>query len=146
MQTLTYKQAYDKIIEAYFKDEIKPYNGQFCFCGTLAGFVISNAFEQPDNYRGWPTNEYSSNELNKMEVALLYAIYNGVNGTGNIYEPFAYDMTETRERTISHPNYENALFAGMCAALEVLKDIHRARNENVDEVPVFTKRNLKTPA
>jgi len=34
---MTYKQAYDKIIDAYFKDEIKPMDSNFCFCGTLHG-------------------------------------------------------------------------------------------------------------
>lgn len=33
---LTYRQAYDKIIDAYFKGEIRPMEAMFCFCGILS--------------------------------------------------------------------------------------------------------------
>lgn len=41
-----------------------------------------------------------------------------------------------------YPKYEDDFFKGMTAALEVLKDIHRSRGEDVDGVKVFTKRVL----
>lgn len=44
----------------------------------------------------------------------------------------------------SSMNYEEGLFEGMVKALEVLKEIHRSRGENVDEeIQAFTKRNLQ---
>ena len=43
----------------------------------------------------------------------------------------------------THPKYEDALFEGMCAALEVLKNIHKSRNEDVDECNYLVKRNLE---
>jgi hypothetical protein len=45
-----------------------------------------------------------------------------------------------RQEIMQHENYENALFNAMCNALEVLKQIHIAWGENVDETPVFKKR------
>lgn len=41
------------------------------------------------------------------------------------------------------PDYENKLFNGMVAALEVLKQIHIEHGEVIDEEPVFTKRILQ---
>lgn len=138
MNKLTYHEAYNKIIEAYFKDEIKPYSGKFCFCGTLAGFNEYGGCE--GNYRGWPTKVYNDQELQMMENALLITIFNGVGGNLSKFNPFEGDNSDDRIKTITHPNYEDALFNGMCKALEVLKEIHRSRGENVDDVPVFTKR------
>lgn len=126
MEKLTYKQAYDKIIQAYFKDEIKPMEPEFCFCGTLAG---------NGNWGGYgfgeQSNLYSLKEFDIMESALLNTMDSILGGNLVVNQ--------------SSPFYEDALFAGMSAALEVLKEIHRARGEDVDEVPMFTKRELLTP-
>jgi hypothetical protein len=46
---MDYKTAYNKIIDAYFKDEIRPYISKFCFCGTLYG--SSNWYNpEPNSY------------------------------------------------------------------------------------------------
>lgn len=137
MEKLTYKQAYDKIIQAYFRDEIKPKNSDFCFCGTLSpnrgDWNVIQYFswgeEKPEfiNYNYNWAEPYTLYEYKKMEWALIhhkniYGGYNNVNCDG-----------------------EDALFAGMSAALDVLKEIHQSRGEDVDGVQVFTKRELATP-
>lgn len=121
---MTYREAYDKIIAAYFKDEIQPWESQFCFCGNLN-----------DKNPGWGyiwdyNNYYSYEQYNKMEYALLDSLfYETVSGitkcadTGNLL-------------------YEEKLFDGMSAALDVLKQIHIERGEIIDEVPEVTKREL----
>lgn len=148
MQQLTYKQAYDKIIEAYFKDQIQPYEPKFCFCGTLSGG--SN----------WERGMYNGRELRLMEASLLKTLR--AETLGFIGEPVMveeaspelgcghlayYEPRQTNgsiEEIIEHPNYETALFNGMVAALGTLKEIHRSRGEDVDgDIPVFSKRNLK---
>jgi len=121
---LTHKQAYDKIIDAYFKDEIQPYDAKFCFCGTLAENSYdwhnrsSNIFEEIKHrdYKYYKGVDYA-----RMEHALL----SNINGLPNY-----------------HSDYETALFSAMSAALDVLKQIHIERGEVIDEVPVFTKREL----
>src|SRR5690349_13607846 len=124
---MTYQQAYNKIIEAYFKDEIEPWDAKFCFCGTLCNgktgwnrsTILAINKNDPHNDYG----DYLGIEYTKMERALL--------------EPFNCPGRR-------HNDYEAALFEGMCAALDVLKEIHRSRGENVDEVlPAFTKRQLQ---
>ena len=115
---MNYQQAYNKIIEAYFRDEIKPMHREFCFCGTLAGG------------EDWNKNSsYNNREYGDMESALLENIshYN--------CNKILYDETPNSE-------YEKQLFAGMSAALDVLKQIHIERGEVIDEVPAFTLRNV----
>lgn len=121
MDKLTYRQAYDKIIEAYFKDEIEPFDSEFCFCGTLAP-----DFDWKYNKGGYP---YTNDEYVNMESTLLKVICKTTIG---FMKARQFDS-----------NYENALFAGMSAALDVLKEIHRSRGEDVDgEFTPFTKREL----
>lgn len=133
MQTLTYKQAYDKIIQAYFRDEIKISDPEFCFCGTLnmnnGGYWCGYNWKLNGIY-------YTGNELQKMEEALLTTINDHLTVT-DIY-------VHTIDKIMCDPNYETALFAGVSAALDVLKQIHRSRGEDVDgdSVKVFSKRNL----
>ena len=129
MGKLTYKQAFDKITEAYIKDEIQPFRNEFCFCGTLA-----------DGSAGWRhrnINGYSVLEFVKMEDALLNTISANTGGGPSWFRALicTSDMVE-------HSNYEDAIFLGMCAALEVLKQIHIERGEIIDETPTFTKRQL----
>lgn len=122
---MTYNEAYDKIIQAYFKDEIHPANPMFCFCGNLC-----------DNTQDWfgiplelhrNSHGYKGQDFVRMESALF----------GSITNEFHLLLHD-----VGSAEYEDALFAGMSAALEVLKQIHRERGEDVDSVPVFTKRQL----
>lgn len=126
MEKLTYRQAYDKIIEAYFGDQIRPMESNFCFCGTLC--------DNTSDWAGWIRNKdshgYTGRDFDTMEQAL----FKGIRITAN--KSVTYLM---RHEGV----YEDALFAGMSAALDVLKKIHRSRGENVGEdMPAFTKREL----
>ncbi len=116
---MAYQQARDKIIQAYFRDEIKPLDAKFCFCGTLC----DNKSEWHDPPMHKPLLEYTGEQFRQMELALWLPF-----GVSNILS--------------SHPNYEEFLFLGMCAALDVLKEIHRSRGEDVDGVEVFKKREI----
>jgi hypothetical protein len=116
MERLTYKQAYDKIIDAYFKDEIEPYDAKFCFCGTLC-----------DNSVGWMGNSLTGIHNN-------FGSYSGVD-----YGKMESALFSKIDRTGRHmPDYEDALFSGMVAALDVLKEIHRSRGEDVDSLPALS--------
>jgi hypothetical protein len=122
---MTYKQAYDKIIEAYFKNQIKPLSADFCFCGTLAGGSNRWFGESCEWHKDF--GNYKGREYVRMEVALFDGLKKS-SGTEHWYN----DM----------PGYEDALFSGMCAALDVLKQIHIERGEIVDDLPSLTKRVL----
>ena len=128
---MNYQQAYDKIIQAYFKDEILPLDAQFCFCGTLCD--NSNRWNK-DSFgkRHNDFGNYKGPEYVKMERALL----DPIKETSFGYRSFEHSPEE----------YEAALFAGMSAALDVLKEIHRSRGEDVDNIQTpFVKRQLACP-
>lgn len=134
MGKLTYQQAYDKIIDAYFKNEIRPYEPRFCFCGTLnnnEGEWFNSKLERSGIY-------YTHKELKKMEMPFLMTIdYFTLNEGKKI--PSSVDNSFS---IMIHHNYENALFEGMCRALEVLKQIHISRGETIDGNIGFKKREL----
>ncbi len=116
----TYFEQREKIIQAYFRDEIKPYERNFCFCGTLCNntdewFGMAMSFHNDSHgYRG--------RDFVQMETVLLMEVDVEVG-----------------------PDYEDQLFKGMCAALDVLKEIHRSRGEDVDTEPAtpFIQRKPK---
>jgi hypothetical protein len=133
---MTYNEAYNKIIEAYFKDEIRPFDPDFCFCGTLNRNNNSWCNLYHDSS---VVPEYQPMEFVKMESALLtpfIKISNNVERVGDDPGEWSGHVCP------STLGYEDALFAGMCAALEELKAIHKSRGENVDELPKLTKRQL----
>lgn len=137
--TLTYAEARNKILDAYFKDEIKPFDMNFCFCGTLAGGV---EWAIPSNINGID-KKYTKSEYTEMESALLYVFtetFSTVVRSGN--NPADWQVYDSKY-IVQHPEYENVLFRGMEKALEVLKEIHRSRGEDVDNpAPSFTKRSI----
>lgn len=120
----TYKEQFDKITEAYIKGDMKPLDPKFCFCGTICensnDWFISSCEIHKDY------GVYTGPELVRMEKALL-------------------DTIDSEEYGDSEEEYEAVLFKGMCAAIDVLKQIHIEHGEIIDEVPAFTKRELKTP-
>ena len=116
-----FQTQYDKIIQAYFKDEIKPQDAEFCICGTLCN--------NNSKWAGhWPIRNdyghYTGLEYTRIENALFFGI-GEVDGNRHTNKPS-----------------ESGLFSGMCAALDVLKQIHIERGEVIDEVPVFKQRQL----
>jgi len=132
---MTYKEAESLIIDAYFKDEIKPYHAEFCFCGTLNKGNPSwfNSIEKKNGY------SYSHEELKKLENCFLVTINIHTIKTGGKLDDCQNDYLNIT----NHPNFENALFEGMIAALEMLKQIHKTRGEDVDKIISFVKRDLK---
>lgn len=143
---LTYKQAYDLLIDAYYKDEIKPYDASFCFCGNLN-----------ENNRSWLSHDdkctthydginYNGKELWLMEDALLSHLNKELYTDGK-YTMFSKDYSfedgwVVRKDTTKYENYEDVLFEAFCKALDVLKQIHIERGEVIDEVCELSKRVL----
>lgn len=136
----TYKEQYDKIVEAYFRDEIKPYEPKFCFCGNLCDNTDRwfNYFS-PSKHN--PSHGYGGVQLFKMEAALLDTIKNELSLDEFNEWSDEFDSCKEPEK---HPQYETALFNGMTAALEVLRQIHAERGDvTAIEIPLV-KRELQT--
>lgn len=137
MNNPTYKEQFDKITRAYINDEIQPYDIEFCFCGTLS--------YKKDALGWWDTDFYCFQDLHNMEFELLNTIMVKTIGGNDIYIQSDLDNDncwEKRDAVKNHSNYEDAVFEGMCKALDVLKAIHISKGEVIDEVPAFQKRKL----
>lgn len=119
-QLPTYRQQYDKIIDAYFKDEIKPMDSSFCFCGTLA--PDRNWAYQNDSKR----YHYTVDEYRRMESPLI-------NDWNKKHRDAWYQKMVSK---VDYDGYEDDLFIGMAASLDELKKIHEEHGEVIDEVPV----------
>lgn len=133
----TYNEQFNKITEAYIKGEIRPYEANFCFCGTLCNNDSSWFMSSGGEGKGY--GAYSHKELKKMEKAVLCTLAKLTLGIDE-----KIPSHENMERIKEHLNYETALFNGMVAALEELKQIHIERGEVIDQAPVFIKRELAT--
>lgn len=120
---MTYNEAETKIFDAYFKDEIRPCSAMFCFCGTLAG---GDEWYWKVNETNFTLNGYTGEEYVDME----WALFKGM------------DEVDIFASEPSDDNYEEALFNGMCKALEELKNIHLAKGETIDGNIGLKKRNL----
>jgi|SRR6185369_7059233 len=120
---MDYKTVYDKIIQTYYRDEIKPMDPEFCFCGTIADGA------------GWYVGDvnYSLNEYEQME----HALFVGIKEIDGRY-------WSVRDELENYPNMtESGIFNGMVKALEVLRGIHISRGEKIDEEVTFKKRELQ---
>lgn len=143
---MTYKEAYNKIIAAYFKDKIQPYDAHFCFCGTLGYTRDSSKQHSQSPAAFWDSTLFSVEEYTKMEYALLSPLRDKFAPECGIYLNSRHDVTYNVHVRIhnmrKNPDYEDVLFEGMCKALDVLKEIYIKRGENVDDVPVFIQRKI----
>lgn len=134
---------YQKILDAYMADEIQPFDNQFCFCGTLAMHTYDDDLSV--DAIAWSTTEYTAIELKAMEFALLNTINRQTYPNSSILQCLVWEEGQSIPKAKdAHPNYDTALFNGMCAALDVLKTIHESRGEAVDAAFLLPKRQLLT--
>lgn len=126
-----FKQAFDKITEAYIKDRIRPLSGNYCICGTLYG--NSNWMNVVKLRAGFP---YSIEELIMIESALLSPLIPfGAEKHGDWRGAWGGWLECDAE------GYEDALFDGMSAALDIFREIHISRGEDVEAFE-FKKREV----
>ncbi len=163
MNILTYQQQWNKLTEAYIKNEIDPHNNCACFVGNLLGgselwancrnididkvtgnsVAIISLLDAAWMKRVLATEGYSfytPMDVINLEDAFLNTYYqNGGKGTDTI----DVDEDEDEDNTYSDsPINENALFAAFEKTLDLLKQIHIEKGDIIDEVKPFVKRKL----
>lgn len=149
---LTYREAYDRIVDAYFKDELDPFDDCACFIGNLlfgddswVGCRTTRNLYPPQtseillairfvNNFGYTPDQITDLELNFLSCIAKY--------------DFNKAKVEAREKP-RHEVYkmyrrfdEDTLFLAMSSTLDMLKAIHEDNGEIVD-APVLTKRILQ---
>ena len=127
---LTYIEARDKIWNAYFRDEITPIYSCACFVGNLLG--------EKDTW--WMGREACRIDYENPIAAMTDRAFVEKNGMYSAEEILSMEAAFMK----CYPSQgEEKLFAGMLAALEVLKQIHRDRGDYIPEdEPLLTKRTL----
>lgn len=104
----TYQSQYEKLIQAYFKDEIEPMNPFKCFCGVIANNNGMWLYQDKKESK----EPYTLEEFRRVEAVFLF----GINA---IDIKFLTDGKYTDE----------GLFNGLLRGLEELKLIHLEHNE-----------------
>jgi hypothetical protein len=144
---LTYREAYDRIVDAYFKDQLNPFQSCACFIGNLLGSQIWSACrgnpklkQESDKVEGLlliNSFGYSIYQIELMEDNFLNEIFFAIKG----YRYASPRNEGYASGQLMGEKYENALFAAMSSTLDILKKIHEENGEVVD-APVFIKREL----
>lgn len=141
MQAPTFKQQYDKIVSAYFKDELQPYIRCACFIGNLIGDQ-GNFREQNPRISYFANKFYTEKQIEDLERNFLITIsQNTIESQRKCLS--ASDTVDMINIIAGDRNYENALFMAMDSTLQMLKEIHKGWGENVEECK-FEKRTLQT--
>lgn len=153
---LTYKQAYDRLTEAYIAGKVEPFNPCSCFIGNL--LLTDNWMELRNGWSECKVNKgrnplfinyenYTNIEIVRMEhIFMKEYVMNHPTGKGkNFSTLIMYYSGEDYviNRMANSGIDEEALFKAFCVALDELREIHLSKGEDLEEVPVF-KRRLQT--
>lgn len=155
MNTPTYQEQWQKITSAYLNNELNPWRNCACFVGNLLQKRSDWAFcrselgvlTQDEIYRNigikyinmLSGDLYSAQEIIALELNFLQVIDAGTENKGKLGFAISSDFSLKQE----HPNYENALFEAMVSTLEMLRQIHISKGEDVDSIEL-KKRELAT--
>lgn len=144
MNTPSYKEQWDKLTKAYINDEVNPYDECACFVGNLLnGSSNWAACRMGDAYRGASkvyfdatfNDYYTSYDIVALENTFMGIIWGYVRPHYVIETGCAYAYNHLEEK-------EEILFKAFEKTLELLKQIHISKGENVEEEFEFKKRQL----
>lgn len=138
---MKFQDAYNKIVTAYYKNELNPWAPCACFVGNLL-----------NNRRDWGAVKSSENfiwkdmfyphgreQRNSCEIEVIKEQSNGFYSSDDISR-LEYNFIMTLQKSNSE-NREEYLFKAMESTLELLRKIHEEKGEIVKDY-TFTKREL----
>lgn len=146
----TYEQQWQKLTTAYLNNELRPFSSSFCLCGNLCDNsddwfnrnCSHRAINVPLDTKHHDYGQYTGQELFDMEDALLQTIHKQC-GTTSKYDKLCTNKDRLKYFVEHHPNFEDALFEGMCNALEVLRKIHESKGDETAKIITLSKRVLQ---
>lgn len=145
---LTFSEQKDKLINAYLKNEINPYDNCACFIGNLLNGNHGWAFARPLSMKALGCSEqeckirsyqaintimresvgtYTLEEIYNLEKTFMDIIKKG--GVGSAYNNYT-------------PKEEDVIFQAFSAALDHLQRIHESKGEVIEEFQ-FKQRKLQ---
>ena len=155
---MNYKQQYDKLTEAYIKNEVTPWSPCNCFVGNLLNnncqwvkgrsIPYTNGTMKNNLINGYKNLEIDNykviNECIKSEAKGYYTSEEIISLESRFMSTYLENLdvdTSSINELLLLIN-EDALFLAFEAALDLLKYIHISKGENIEEQFTFTKRTL----
>jgi hypothetical protein len=144
MNQPTFEQQYQKIVSAYYKNELNPFSGCACFIGNL--------LNNNSNWEGCRTfksqgqsylDDLHDDWVEEARWAIteesygLYTPQDIIDLENNFLKNLDYDAYLNRQCV------EDEIFNAMVSTLEMLRKIHESKGEIVKDYN-FTKRQLQT--
>jgi hypothetical protein len=143
MKTPTFREQYNKIVSAYIKDELDPFQVCACFVGNLL-----NGDKDWQHIRDfWDNGESMLRNPNKWGFPMSYSQKCIAKQSGGLYN--AQEILDLENLFLKTLNYspivatftEENLFKAMEVTLQKLREIHESKGEIVEDY-TFTKRQL----
>lgn len=146
---IPYKVQAEKIIQAYLKCEIRPYNACACFIGNLLNnnsrWVFARDvkwnFQNSGQKDVCITPTLISNVL-LTQMLLVVATKTIKEESDNMYTIYDICQLEQNFLRIYETDDEDSLFKAMTSTLEILKIIHVNLGEVIEEDTQLKKRVL----
>lgn len=138
----TYEQQWQKITEAYMRDEIEPYIPCGCFIGNLLN--RNDEWEEARHIND-PTSEYAECTPKSRSSSLYSARgFRAIKEqSGGLYDiKDICRMEEVFLRVFNSKQDEQSLFNAMNITLEVLRQIHEAKGDPTAKPITLNKRVL----
>lgn len=137
----SFKQQFDKLTEAYIRGEVNAFTGCECFNGNLENRTTQwtevkggkNIISPNVNYTGLQYTEMEHAFMEPIRVFLRRNVHSGSSKTW---------IDDYNKSSVVNADYEAALFQGFQDAIEILRQIHISRGEEVDD-RAFVKRETK---
>lgn len=159
MEQPTYKEQYDKIVRAYLRNELEPFENCACFIGNLLnGTTMWSVGRKASILRettrsvitgsikthliGVPVCEVDSGACLRIAKISVKAESHGLYEFADIMameQNFLFTYLKDREDWLSA---DDSLFHALYSTLEMLRLIHISKGEDVDAIPL-TKRVLE---
>lgn len=138
---ITFEKQFNKLTEAYIKNEIKPWDACACFVGNILNNTNTWSFGRVCTY---PANnkpyELVDNGVIYNEILLYAEGFYTPEEIVDLENCFLGNITYTKEGT---EMYEESLFKAFEKTLDLLKEIHISKGEKIEPFE-FKKRELAT--
>jgi hypothetical protein len=138
----TFEIQYQKIVSAYYKNELKPLSSCACFIGNLLNnnseWANARCYVNMIEDFEWYMHDFGINTI-KEESKGLYSIEE-IIGMESSFIQLCFPGESPGKRNADLLKEEN-LFNAMVSTLEMLRKIHESKGEIVKDYN-FTKREL----
>lgn len=146
----TYAEQYEKIVQAYLKEQLQPFIECACFIGNLLnGKREWSRARRPDT----PHVHREFEEFVSPDLVLIPSVGPNVSIGLHCIKEEGGGMYEVKDIIAMEQNFlriynkgdksEDALFEAMCSTLEMLRQVHIDKGEIVESIPL-KKRELAT--